>query len=135
MQARYNYLYVEDDPLSREVLQTLLVEVLGVNHLTIFEDSQNFMERLKAVDPPPDVILLDILVEPDDGYALLRMLRHDPAFAGVKVLAVTACVMAKEVEQLHAEGFNGALAKPLDMLTFPDLILRLEKGETIWQID
>ena len=29
MQAHNNYLYVEDDALSREVLETLLVEVMG----------------------------------------------------------------------------------------------------------
>jgi CheY-like chemotaxis protein len=135
MQAHNSYLYVEDDALSREVLETLLVEVMGAKHLTVFADSENFMERLRAVDPPPDVIFLDILVQPHDGYALLRTVRNDPAFASVKVLAVTASVMAKEIEQLKAEGFNGALAKPLDMLTFPDLIRRLEMGETIWQVD
>lgn len=134
MKAQYNYLYVEDDPLNRKVLQILLVEVMGVKNLTIFEDSRDFMERLRALSPRPDFILLDIHVEPYDGYKLLRMLRGDPEYAGVKVVAVTASVMVEEIGQLQAEGFDGAFGKPLDMLTFPDLFRRLEAGETIWQM-
>lgn len=29
---------------------------------------------------------------------------------------------------------EGALAKPLDMETFPDIIRQPENGETVWQI-
>ena len=111
MPPLYSYLYVEDDPLSREVMQTLLVEVMGVKNLTIFEDSHNFMARLKTISPPPDFILLDIHIMPHDGYELLSELRSDPEYARCKVLAVTAAVMTKEVEELKARGFDGAFAR------------------------
>ena len=135
MKTQNNYLYVDDDPLSREVLHTLLVELMQVTNLTIFEDSRDFLTRVKALSAPPGVILLDIHVGPDDGYTLLRMLRGEPDLAGAKVLAITAGVMAKEIERIRAAGFDGAIAKPLDMLTFPNLFRRLEMGETIWQLD
>lgn len=133
MTAKLNYLYVEDDALSREVMETLLNEVIGVGSLTVFEDSTDFASRLAALNPKPDIILLDIHVHPHDGYAMLGMIRDNPALGQAEVLAVTASVMSQEIEHLKTTGFSGALAKPLDMMTFPTLIKRLESGETIWQ--
>lgn len=133
MKSAFSYLYVEDDPLSREVLETLMTRVISVADLLIFEDSKEFVERLKALDSEPDFVLLDIHVEPHDGYELLSMIRQIPTLS-CKVIAVTASVMAEEVKRLKAAGFDGAIAKPLDMGTFPDLIRRLEAGESIWQV-
>lgn len=132
--TRYNYVYIEDDPLSREVMEMLLVNVVGVKNLTIFQDSADMLARLRGLDYRPDFILLDIHVTPDDGYQVLRLLRADPDFQPVSVIAVTASVMTDEVKQLKTSGFDGALAKPLDMAVFPDLIARLEAGEAVWQV-
>lgn len=129
----YNYVYVEDDPLNREVMHTLLVQVVGVNSLHLFADSTDFVARVKALPQRPDFVLLDIHVDPHDGYELLAMLRADPDLAPIRTLAVTAGVMTMEIARLKAAGFDGALAKPLDMLTFPGLIERLQAGEIIWQ--
>jgi CheY-like chemotaxis protein len=129
----FSYLYVEDDPLSREVLETLMTMVVEVNELVVFEDSTDFVARFNALKPQPDFVLLDIHVEPHDGYELLAMMRQ-VADSSCKAIAVTASVMSDEVRQLREEGFDGAIAKPLDMATFPDLIRRLEAGEPIWKI-
>lgn len=134
MSGPFNYLYVEDDPLSREVMHTLLADVIGVQTLVLFEDSEDFIERLAALSPRPDFILLDIHITPHDGYDLLAMVRADERFDACKVIAVTASVMSEEVRLLKRGGFDGALSKPLDMITFPDLIARLEAGEKVWQV-
>jgi two-component system sensor histidine kinase BarA len=133
MKGGFTYLYVEDDPLSREVMETLLTRVVGVGDLVVFSDSNDFVEKLAALEPQPDFVFLDIHIEPYDGYELLTLIRQNPALS-CKVIAVTASVMSEEVKRLKAEGFDGAIAKPLDMGTFPDLIQRLEAGESIWQI-
>jgi CheY-like chemotaxis protein len=114
-------------------MQTLLVEVVGVKGLTIMNDSWDFMPRLRAISPRPDFILLDIHIQPYDGYQLLRMIREDADFQDCQIVALTAGVLSDEIARLKAEGFDGALAKPLDMQTFPDLIGNLEAGETMWQ--
>ena len=131
----YHYLYVEDDALSREVMIILLENLVGVGSLTIFEESKDFMARLRAVAPKPDFILLDIHVKPLDGYEILRLLRSDADYQECKLVAVTASVMTDEVQKLKGDGFDGALAKPLDMSTFPELIERLEAGEAVWQVN
>ncbi|MCA9970734.1 MAG: response regulator [Anaerolineales bacterium] len=132
--TKYHYLYVEDDALSREVMETLLLRFVGVGGLTLFADSRDFMARLAALDPQPDFILLDIHVEPHNGYELLAMLRSNPDYRACKLIAVTASVMLDEVRQLQTGGFDGALAKPLDMSTFPELIADLEAGRMVWQV-
>jgi CheY-like chemotaxis protein len=129
-----SFLYVEDDPLSREVMQLLMENVLGVGHLAMFEDSTNFMARLRDLPRRPDIILLDVHVQPHDGFEMLHMLRLDPAYQQMQVIALTASVMNEEVRQLRDSGFNGTIAKPLSVTTFPGLIEQIIRGEEVWHI-
>lgn len=128
------FLYVEDDPLSRDVVEMMMEYVIGNKNLIMFEDSSNFMARLKQLAPRPDVILMDIYVQPEDGFTMLKQIRRDPDFQNVKVIALTASVMEDEIERLRRHGFDGIIGKPLDIATFPDLLERIIRGETIWRI-
>lgn len=128
-------LYVEDDPLSRRVMSMLLAGRLGLSDVTIFDDSTDFEARVDALDPKPDIVFLDIQVEPYDGFAMLDMLRRMEWVNGTPIIALTASVMNEEVQQLRTAGFNGCLAKPLDLSTFQDTFQRLLAGEVIWRIE
>lgn len=130
----HNFLYVEDDPLSREVMSVIMRNAMGVQSLTMFHDSANFIDKLLVLPQKPDIILLDIHMKPDDGFALLKMLRRLPEYQYVRIIALTASVMNEEVEQLRTSGFDGAIAKPLSIHTFPDLMGRVLRGETVWHI-
>jgi CheY-like chemotaxis protein len=127
------FLYVEDDPLSREVMQ-MIVEIGMSKQVAIFENSANFMNQLRALPKMPTVILLDIHMEPYDGFELLEMLLAEPDYVHIPVVALTASVMNEEVERLRTSGFSGAIAKPLSVQTFPNLVTRIINGETIWHI-
>jgi CheY-like chemotaxis protein len=135
MTQQHNYLYVDDDPVNREVMETLLVELVGVESLVMFEDSDNFIPRLKELKPAPDIILLDIGVAPHDGFEMLAMLRSDEAFRESRVIAVTAGPFSQGSDKIRQAGFDGALAKPLDVARFPELIVRLQSGEHVWQLN
>ena len=130
----YHYLYVEDDPMSRDVMALIMETMLGVEMLTIFADSTDFLPRLFALVPAPDIILLDIRVEPHNGFTLLDMIRSQPQFRGRTVVAVTASVMNEQVSRLHDAGFDGAIGKPLTASTFPELLHRIASGEPVWHI-
>ncbi len=130
----HSYLYVEDDPLSREIMHVALTEIMQVEEYTIFEDSTDFMARVKALPTIPSIFLLDIHMVPHSGFEMLQMLREDPLYADAIVIALTASVMNQEVKQLHDSGFDGAIGKPLDVMIFPDLIQRVLEGERIWHI-
>lgn len=130
----YTYLYVEDDPLSREIMQVAMEEVMGVHQLTLFEDSRNFIARLQALPAIPDLIMLDIHVKPHSGIDMLHMIRENAAYSQTRIVALTASVMNEEVKRMKASGFDGAIAKPIDIGTFAQLIERILSGESVWHI-
>ena len=126
-------LYVEDEVRSRKVMQMIASDI-GVSGLCIFEDSCDFLRRIEALDLKPDLVFLDIHVKPFDGFEMLAMLRQARQFDGIPIVAMTASVMNEEIEQLRLAGFNGCLAKPIDMDTFPETIKRIMNGESVWRI-
>lgn len=127
-------LYVEDDARSARIMKMLLTGTMNLQHVNIFEESSDFIERVEALSPQPDVIFLDIHVKPYDGFEMLQMLRAHPNYHNVPVVALTASVMNEEVEQLRVAGFDSCFAKPLDIDQFPDRLQRVLNGEVMWYI-
>jgi CheY-like chemotaxis protein len=120
--------------MSRKVMELLMVRGLGYEHLTIFENSERFIQRLEALELRPTVIFLDIHMKPLSGFEMLHLLRQHSVFQQTRVIAVTASVMNEEVEMLREVGFDGAIAKPIDQTLFPGLLSRILQGEQVWNI-
>jgi len=130
-----NYLlYVEDDPSSRLVMKLLIEKTLHTKNYAIFENSESFLEKLRALPMQPAIIMLDIHVPPQNGFQLLSLIRADVDYASTKVIALTASVMNEEVEKLRNSGFDGAIGKPINLSAFPSLIKRVLDGESVWQV-
>ncbi len=70
----------------------------------------------------PAVILMDIQLPDMDGVAALGRLRQLPATATIPVVALTAFAMGADRERLLAAGFDGYLAKPIDIKRFPNQV-------------
>lgn len=129
-----SFVYIEDDPTSREVLQMLLRNVLGYQDITLFEDSAQILERLRALPTVPDVMFIDIQITPHSGHEILRMLRSDSRYDKTIAIAMTASVMAADVQELKRAGFDGLIAKPIRNKIFPELLRRILNGEEVWFI-
>jgi CheY-like chemotaxis protein len=129
-----NYLYVEDDRLSRDVMETLLRDMMGVTSYTVWSSGEDFLRRLDDLNPPPDIFLLDIHMKPISGFDILELIRLQSKYQDCKVYALTASVMSEEVKQLRSVGFDGVIGKPLDADTFPELFERLEARQNVWKI-
>jgi CheY-like chemotaxis protein len=127
-------LYVEDDPSSRKLMSLLLRGRMKLPNVTILEDSENFLAQVEALDPKPDVVFLDIHVKPYNGFEMLEMLRQFEWAANTPIIALTASVMNEEIQQLGTAGFNGCVAKPIDLNTFPETMSRILDGEVLWRI-
>jgi two-component system, cell cycle response regulator DivK len=127
-------LYVEDDPSNRLVMQLLIEKTLNTKNYAIFEDSKDFMGRLRSLRVCPSLIMLDIHIAPLNGFQLLKMIREDATYVDTKVIALTASVMNEEVAKLRENGFDGAIGKPIALSSFPATIERILKGETVWQV-
>ena len=131
---QFSLLYVEDNQSNRTVMRLMVENTMSRHSLVIFEDSSNFMERVKALPKPPDVILLDIHVLPLDGFEMLTLLRADATYCESKIIALTASVTSEEIEELSLAGFDGGIGKPLRVETFPGLVTRILNDETVWHV-
>ncbi len=65
----------------------------------------------------PDLILMDIQMPDMDGIALTRQLKADPATRSIVILAFTAFAVQGDAAQLQAAGFDGYVAKPVEVMT------------------
>ena len=134
MSSEKVFLYFEDDALSRDVMQACLMRGMGYQNVWIFEDSSDFENRLNSIGVCPDVIFLDIHIEPLDGFEMLAAIRQSETCRSAKVVALTASVMNEEVKTLREAGFDGIIAKPLDYDSFPGVLGRILDGEQVWHI-
>jgi len=126
--------YVEDDENSVIVMKMVVERVMGLPKLHVLQSRADFVQQVKELGVVPDIFLLDIHMKPYGGIELLSMLRNDPQFEASKVIALTASVTNEEVALLKRGGFDGAIAKPLNIDMFPDLISKIMNGEQVWYI-
>lgn len=70
----------------------------------------------------PHLILLDVQLPDMNGVAAIGRLRADPTTAAIPVVALTAFAMKDDREQLLQAGFDGYLAKPIDVRDLPEQV-------------
>lgn len=133
MPNELTFLYIEDDAASAKIMQ-LLLRSLGYTHLYIFEESSDFLAKVASLPCKPDVVFLDIHIEPHDGFEMLKMLRQHTMYSDAKIVALTASVMNEEISQLKAAGFDGVIPKPIVQSEFPRLLARVLQGEKVWRV-
>ena len=75
-----------------------------------------------AIEHSPDLVLMDIQLPDADGVSALQRLRTEPSTRTIPVVAFTASVMEADRQRLSAAGFDGYLAKPIDVKAFPDQV-------------
>ena len=129
-----NYLIVDDDPRSLLILTELLTKVIGCNKVITFEDSHNFESKLTTLPIDPDIIFLDILIKPLNGYEMLEIVRKTKLGKQANIISTTARVMTTEIQQMKIAGFDGMISKPIIFDVFPELIRRVWIGESVWYV-
>jgi two-component system sensor histidine kinase EvgS len=109
-------LVAEDNPVNRELVAAQL-ERLG-HRCRVARDGA---EALALVDDGPvDVLLTDLHMPAMDGYALTRALRSRGAT--MRIVVMTADVMAAERDRCMAVGVDAFVAKPLRMAALRDAV-------------
>ena len=109
-------LLAEDDTDGREVL-TLILELAGAQVTAV----TTVREALSVVDSfRPDVLVSDVGIPDEDGYALIGQLRsRDAAHGGTTpAIALTGYVASEDRARLLAAGFQIHLRKPTDPSEF-----------------
>jgi CheY-like chemotaxis protein len=118
-------LVVEDDPATRELLETILVQAGA---------------RVKAVDSAaaavdqldievPSLVLADIGMPEEDGLTMMRRIRKRPPARGglVRAVALSAYARPQDREAALAAGFD-------DFLTKPALPIHIVRTIGLWTI-
>lgn len=112
-------LLVEDN-LQNKIL---VHEILVMNGHDIIE-AKNGVDAVKAAatGDPPDIILMDIQLPEMDGVTAMRIIKSQERTKDVPVLALTASAMKGDEEKLLGYGFDGYLAKPIDIKKLIEMI-------------
>jgi two-component system cell cycle response regulator DivK len=126
-------LIVEDNVRNYALLARLL-SFVGVKQTEWKRSGWHVLEFAQDTMPQIDLILLDIHLPEEDGYEVLARLRKDERFRSTRVVAVTADVSNTNLSRAQAAGFDGFLAKPINVDLFPDQIRRILEGEAVWDV-
>ena len=120
-------LVVDDDPISREFLRTLL----GYRGHRTCEAADGDSALALAGRQPPDAVITDVLMPGLDGYELARMLRSRPATSDIPIAFSTAHYGQQEIGPLaRACGVQDVIfkpAQPTDVLATIDALLTADR--------
>jgi len=107
-------LLAEDNLINQEIAS----EMLGY-HGIVVDIANNGREALDMIGTNPDDyyhgVLMDIQMPVMDGYEATRLLREQPRYATLPIIAMTAHAMVEEQERCVALGMNAHVAKPFQL--------------------
>jgi signal transduction histidine kinase/DNA-binding response OmpR family regulator len=77
--------------------------------------ASSVQEGIRAFEEQvPDIVLCDIAMPHEDGFAFIDWVRSRPGAAAIPVIAITAFGRPEDEERTIAAGFAGYLRKPVD---------------------
>ena len=107
--SSFTILVVDDTPENL----TVVGEILQPHYRLRMATSGLRAPSIAVSDPPPDLILLDVMMPGMDGYEVLRHLREDPRTARIPVIFVTAMDSVEDEQRGLALGAADYITKPL----------------------
>jgi signal transduction histidine kinase/ActR/RegA family two-component response regulator len=105
-------LLVEDNLVNQKVVLAMLRK--KGYRIDIANDGQEALQKLESADDHPyDLVLMDIQMPVLDGLETTRVLRRDPRWKQLPVVAMTAHAMTGDREKCLQAGMNGYISKPV----------------------
>ncbi len=101
-------LLVEDEPNIAEAIRFILTRE-GWD-VAVERDGAAALGQVRAL--APDLLILDLMLPGMSGLEILTSLRANPAFAGLKVLMLTAKGQPRDREAAERAGVSAFMAKP-----------------------
>jgi DNA-binding response OmpR family regulator len=102
---------VEDDQPILEMMEILLRKI-GYEPLLV-PDVREALERVRT--DPPDIVLLDIMMTPVNGWEFLDMVRNEYNIRDLPILLFTAAPSVEERIALMKDPRLGILQKPVSI--------------------
>jgi signal transduction histidine kinase/ActR/RegA family two-component response regulator len=101
-------LIVDDEPDNREVITSIVHDVLG--HIVLA--ATNGREALEQAERQPDLVLLDLRMPGMSGFEVARALKQRPATAEIPIIAITALDDEDDRREASDAGCIGCVTKP-----------------------
>jgi len=102
-------LVAEDNPTNQEIALAIL-EGAGI----VVEIAKNGKKAVEALQKSRfDAVLMDIQMPEMDGYEATKMIRKDPRFKSLPIIAMTAHAMKGDEEKCLEAGMDGYVSKPI----------------------
>jgi two-component system, sensor histidine kinase and response regulator len=125
--AGMRILVTEDNPINQQVAKELLT-AQGAE-ITLADNGRIAVDAIAAMDPPFDVVLMDLQMPVMDGLEAARAIRLGLGLHDLPVIAMTANAMASDREDCLAAGMNDHVGKPFDLQKLIATLIRW----TQWQ--
>lgn len=103
-------LVVDDSPENIHLLQGILRPSYRVKAATNGERALQIARK----EPPPDLVILDVMMPGMDGHEVCRRLKNNPPTAAIPVIFVTGVLDDSERERGLSLGALAYLEKPID---------------------
>jgi two-component system, OmpR family, alkaline phosphatase synthesis response regulator PhoP len=121
MPARPRILVAEDDP---DVLR-LLEQLMGaLGEVVTAVDGLDVLAKVR-MGPPPDVVVMDIMMPNMDGLTVAKELKNDPELAHVPVVMLTARTGPRDIVAGINAGARFYVTKPFKT---DELVAKVQKA-------
>jgi two-component system phosphate regulon response regulator PhoB len=100
----------EDNPFDQELIQAALCKKFNVKCV---KNSRDYDTEMKVVRP--DLVLIDILLEDEDGFDLFKKLKSDRATSNIPVFFLTGRRERHDKLSALALGAEDYIVKPFDV--------------------
>ncbi|MET0086950.1 MAG: response regulator [Sedimenticola sp.] len=117
-------LVVEDNEINLEVAQELL-EQNGI-HVSVAVNGREAVEKVHSATF--DAVLMDVQMPVMDGYQATTMIRSEPHFKDLPIIAMTASAMPADRGRCLDVGMNDFVSKPFEPR---DLFLTLDRWVSV----
>ena len=107
-------LVVEDNEKNRKLAR----DVLKVKGYRVVEADSAEAALERVGEEVPDLVLMDIHLPGMTGIQALEQLRGKDSTRNIPVIAFTASVMPQDKHQITSAGFDGFVAKPINLKEF-----------------
>lgn len=103
-------LVADDDDNTLETLKAIL-ESAG-HKVELARDGQVALNA--AIQAPPDLLLLDIMMPEIHGFSVCHKIKSEPALKGIKILILSSKSFPADRRQAENVGADGFLSKPVE---------------------
>jgi signal transduction histidine kinase/CheY-like chemotaxis protein len=121
-----NILLVEDNDINQEIAIYLLEEYGAKVTL-----AENGLEAIEAIKKQQfDCVLMDLQMPVMGGIEATQVIRQDPQYHKIPIIALTADAMPEQLKGIKSSGMNARVLKPIDSALLLKTITSLVDDES-----